>query len=100
MTNSTIATGAQAPRMGLAARFFGVITSPKDTFQSVVAHPTWLGMLLLVTVLVAAFQVLPMTSEAGKEAALRQQVEQMEGFGMQVTDQAYEGMRRNMRYAP
>jgi hypothetical protein len=86
--------------MGLLARFFGVITSPKDTFRSVVAHPKWLGMLALVTVMVACGAALPMTTEAGKEAALRQQVEQMEGMGFTVGDQQYEGMRRGMAWAP
>ena len=51
-------------------------------------------MLVVCTVLVAVCAALPMTTEAGKEATLRQQVEGMESFGMTVSDQAYEGMRR------
>jgi hypothetical protein len=86
--------------MGLLARFIGVVTSPRDTFRSVVAHPKWLGMLALVTVIVACGAALPMTTDAGKEAALRQQVEQMEGMGFTVGDQQYEGMRRGMAWAP
>jgi membrane protein, antimicrobial resistance system len=34
--------------MGLVSRFIGIITSPKATFENVVAHPRWLGMMLLV----------------------------------------------------
>jgi hypothetical protein len=41
-----------------------------------------------------------MTTDAGKEAALRNQVEGMESFGMTVSDQQYEGMRRQMAFAP
>ena len=59
MTNSSTEAGAAAAPMGLLSRFVGVITSPKATFQSVVAHPRWLGMLLLtcaaVSVLVGGF---------------------------------------------
>ena len=40
--------------MGLLARFVGMITSPRATFENVVAHPRWFWMLVLVTVIVAA----------------------------------------------
>jgi hypothetical protein len=86
--------------MSLPARFIGIITSPKDTFRAVVARPKWFGMLVLVTVAVAFFTALPMTTEAGKEATLRSQVEGMESFGMTVSDEQYEGMRRGMAFAP
>ena len=86
--------------MSLVARFIGVITSPRATFQAVAADPRPLGMLVLVTVVIAAGAALPMTSEAGREAALRNQVEGMESFGMTVSDQTYEGMRRGMSIAP
>jgi Yip1 domain len=100
MSNSAVSTGAAAPRLGLAARFIGIITAPRETFASVVAHPRWLGMLVLITVMVAFFSALPMTTEAGKEATLDQQVKGMESFGMTVNDQQYENMRRGLRFAP
>jgi hypothetical protein len=100
MPNPTVSAGVTAPRMGLAARAIGIITSPRETFGSVVAHPRLLGMLVLVTVVVAFCAALPMTTEAGKEATLRSQVEGMESFGMTVSDQQYEGMRRGMAIAP
>jgi len=100
MPNSTAMTGAPAAPLSLPARFVGIITSPKETFQAVAAHPRWLGMLFVCAVLIAVCAALPMTTEAGKEATLRQQVEGMESFGMTVSDQAYESMRRNMRFAP
>ena len=99
MTN-TAAPGAPAAPLSLPARFIGIITAPKDTFQSVAAHPRWLGMLVLCTLVIAGGAALPMTTDAGKEATLRQQVEGMESFGMTVTDQQYEGMRRGMAFAP
>lgn len=99
MTNTSVAAGAPAP-LSLPARFFGIITAPKDTFQSVARWPKWVGMMLLTTVITATFAALPMTTDAGKEAALRNQVEGMESFGMTVSDQQYEGMRRQMAFAP
>ena len=52
MTNPTTDAGATVAPMGLLSRFVGVITSPKATFQAVVAHPKWFGMLALVTIIV------------------------------------------------
>lgn len=93
-------TGAPAAPLSLPARFIGIITGPKETFQSVAAHPRWFGMLAICTILIAVCAALPMTTDAGKEATLRQQVEGMESFGMTVSDQQYEGMRRGMAFAP
>lgn len=100
MPNTTATTGAPAAPLSLPARFIGVITAPQDTFQSVAAYPRWFGMLVLCTVVIAFCAALPMTTDAGKEATLRQQVEGMESFGMTVSDQQYEGMRRGMAFAP
>jgi hypothetical protein len=81
-------------------RFIGIITAPKATFQGVVASPKILGMLLLTTLIVAFGAALPMTTDAGKQAALDQQVSQMESFGFKVNDEQYEGMRKGMEFAP
>jgi hypothetical protein len=86
--------------MGLLSRFIGIITSPKATYEAVIAHPRWLGMLALTVVIVAIGTTLPMTTEAGKQAALEQQVHQMENFGVQVNDQMYADMSRRIDYAP
>ena len=100
MANSNVAAGTPSAPMSLLARFVGVITAPKATFQNVVAHPRILGMLLLTTVIIAFGAALPMTTDAGKQAALDQQVSQMESFGMTVSDEQYEAMRKGMRIAP
>lgn len=94
MVETRVATGARPSPMGVPARFVGIITSPNETFQSVVAHPTWLGMLILVTLLSAVLAALPLTTDAGQDAALRTQVQSMESFGLTVSDQAYAQMRR------
>ena len=53
MTNPTTDAGATVAPMGLLSRFVGIITSPKETFQAVVAHPRWFGMLAVITIIVA-----------------------------------------------
>ena len=99
MTNPTTDAGATVAPMGILSRFVGVITSPKATFQAVVAHPRWFGMLALVTIVVAVCVSLPLTTEAGRQAALDNNIRQMENFGVQVNDQMYANMAKGMRYA-
>jgi hypothetical protein len=86
--------------MNLIARFIGIITAPRATFASVVARPKWLGMWALTTAIIAFGAALPMTTDAGKQAALDQQVSSMESFGMQVSDEMYEQMRQRNQSAP
>ena len=100
MANTAVQTGALPAPKGLVARFIGIITEPRATFESVAAHPKWLGMLALTTAIVLVCTVLPMTTEGGKEAMLETQVRQMESFGMQVNDQMYQQMRSRMGIAP
>ncbi len=82
MTTPPTAAGSTPAPKSLLARAIGVFTSPRDTFGSVAAFPKWFGMLALTTVIVAIFAALPMTTEAGRQAAIDQQVTQMQSFGM------------------
>ena len=100
MTSTSVTAGPPAARLTLPARFLGVITAPKETFRAIVAHPAFLGMLLLTTVIIAFCAAMPLTTERGQEAALAQQVKQREGMGMPVDDRQYEALRRTMPFAP
>jgi Yip1 domain len=91
MPNTAISTGASAPPMGLAARFIGVITSPRETFQSVVAHPKWLGMLALATVTIALLVGWFLSTSVGQNAWL-------ETMPPKMSDQQYEGMLRVAKF--
>jgi len=86
--------------MNVFSRFIGIITAPRATYEQVVAHPKWLGMYLLTATIMAFGAALPMTTEAGKQAAVDQQVSSMESFGMQVSDEMYEQMRRRTAFLP
>jgi hypothetical protein len=98
-TPAAAAAGSPAP-MNLLARFIGVITSPRDTFGSVAATPKWFGIMALTAVIVAIFTALPLTTEAGRQAAIDQQVSQMQSFGMTVNDQMYEQMEKGAGRMP
>lgn len=96
MTNTSVAssgaTASTAP-LSLLSRLFGVVTAPKATFAAVVAHPRWLGMLVLLCVLSAAlvggFLLTGVGQDAWVDAALSGGP-----FGGEMTDQQIEGVRR------
>jgi Yip1-like protein len=100
MSNTTVQTGSSPVTESVIARFIGIVTAPKATFESVVASPKWLGMLVLTTLIVAAGSALPLTTEGGRDALLEQQVRAMEGFGMQVNDQMYQQLQKRNAIAP
>jgi hypothetical protein len=100
MTTTAPAAGPAPAPKNLIARFVGIIVSPKETFQTLVPAPRWFAMLALSTVLVAVFTTLPLTTPAGKQAALEQQVQQRQAFGLQTSDEAYAQMERMQRVMP
>lgn len=82
--------------MGLLSRFIGVVTSPKATYQSVVAHPKWLGMLALTCVTVGLLVGGYLMTKAGQDAWLDAATNSP--FSGQVSDQQYAGMQRIAPY--
>jgi hypothetical protein len=95
MTTPSTETGDLAP-LGLVSRFIGVITSPKATFQRVVAHPRWLGMLALVCMLVAVLVGGFLLTKTGQDAWL--DAATTSPFSGQVNDEQYAGMQRFAPY--
>lgn len=96
MTNTTAIGAGSAPK-SLFARFVGMVTSPRETFQSVVAHPRWLGMLVLVcvwsAVLIGGFLFTSVGRDAWLDAATSSP------FTGQVSDEQYAAMERMSQYA-
>ena len=98
MTNTSTESGA-APRVGLLSRFIGIITAPRATFQSVAAHPGWLGMFAVTVAITVLCTSGPMFTEWGQQAALDQNVRMMESIGQTIDDAAYARMQMGMRFA-
>ncbi len=97
---ATAAAGATPAPKNLVARMIGIIVSPKETFQSVVAWPKWFGMLACTTLIVAVFTSLPLTTDAGQQAAIERNEQAVKSFGVQVTDQMHEQMERGAARMP
>jgi hypothetical protein len=89
MVNTTVQTGATPAPKSLAARFFGVITSPRETYESIVAHPKWFGMLavtaVVIAVLVGGFLMTKVGQDAWFDAATKNPA---------LTDQQLQGMEK------
>jgi hypothetical protein len=98
--SETTATPIPIPEKGLAARFFGILFSPKETFQAVVAKPKWLTLALVVVVLSGGAQFWFQSTEVGRQATLDESVRKMESFGFKVNDQMLEGMRKAIMDPP
>jgi hypothetical protein len=93
MANTSVESGAAAAPKSLVTRFFGVLTSPRDTFASVVAHPTWFGMLAISVIsgaiLVGGF----MFTQVGQDAWL-----DMMSASRNLTDQQLQTFERIAPY--
>jgi hypothetical protein len=97
MVNTAVQAGPSPAPKSLAARFFGVITAPRATFESVVAHPKWLGMFLVVLVatllLVGGFMMTKTGQDAWLEAATNSPLRGP------VSPQQYQAMEKMAPYA-
>jgi hypothetical protein len=95
------ADSAPAPEMGLLARAIGMITSPRATFERVVATPRPMGILLLVAFVIALAAGLPQFTESARQATLENQVQQNERFmGRAMTEEEYARAERLSHYNP
>src|SRR5215211_300514 len=97
MANTLPESGAASASadLSLGSRFVGIITSPKATFQAVVAHPRWLGMLLLTIVLSAMLVGGFMLTKVGQEAWLDAAIARS---GQPMSDQQVAGLERFAPY--
>jgi hypothetical protein len=68
--------------MGLMSRVVGIVTSPRETFAKVAAHPKWFGMLVLVIVVTGGLAIWFQSTEVGRQATFDQSVKMMESFGI------------------
>ncbi|HEX5475785.1 MAG TPA: YIP1 family protein [Vicinamibacterales bacterium] len=98
--NETLENAATAPApKGLAARFFGIIFSPGETFKDVVAHPRWFGMLALCTIAAIVLVGGYLLTSTGQAAWLTQAQASSSMFGRTPSDQQLQAMAKMAPYA-
>ena len=97
MSAATETDASSTALPGLLSRAIGIITSPTATYAHVVRKPKVAGILFLVGLVIGLAQGLPQLTERGRAASLELQVQQMERFGMTVTDEIYQQMEQRSR---
>lgn len=84
----------------LMSRAIGIITSPRETFETIVAAPRVGGALALVALVGAVAIGTFLSTEVGREAWLDQQVSTAEAWsGRPMSDEVYAQQERFSRYA-
>lgn len=96
---TTPAPPPSPPDAGLFSRAIGVLTSPRATFEQVVARPRPIGILFLVAVVIALSAGLPQFSESGRQIALDSQIQANERvMGRSLTPEEYTRAESFSRY--
>ena len=99
MVDTPSSQSTSLPARGLAARVIGVLTSPRITYADVAAHPSWLGVLLVVLAITIASSSWLLSTEVGQRAVIDQQLQTLEGFGRTISDEQYRQMERMAPYS-
>jgi Yip1 domain len=97
-TTSVPADAAAPEPQGPAARFFGILFSPRATYGNVAAHPRWIAMFLLVLVISSAVSAGLMATDVGRRAVVDQQISQSEAFGRPMNDQQIDMLEKMSGY--
>lgn len=98
MTDS--ATPETTAPLPLLSRIIGVITSPKATFQNIVAAPRPVGVLFLVATVIGLGSLAPQFTEKGRAGAIEVQKRFIERMGRTVTPEMEAQMEESSRSVP
>ncbi len=90
----------QTTSPGLAARLFGVLTSPRATYAQVAMRPRWFGALAVLVVVAGASNFIFLSTEVGQNALFDQQLRMMDMIGITVNDRVYDQMVAGLGRAP
>jgi hypothetical protein len=77
-----------------------MVLAPRSTLEAAIAHPRSLDLAIVIVAIAAACSAGFLLTRVGQLAALDQNVRQLESFGVQVTDERYEAIRRLAPYRP
>jgi len=93
--NATLATGTKS----LPARILGVLFAPRATYADVAARPRVIGAFAVVLAVIVSATFVFLSTDAGQQASLDNQIKQMESFGRTVSEAQYQQMERMAPYA-
>jgi hypothetical protein len=81
---------------GLLTRFFGVLTSPRDTYADIARKPNWLGMFLLVAVIVGGLSSWFAATDVGRVATADQAVKSTQNIGFKLSPEQLDKIREGI----
>jgi hypothetical protein len=99
-TSPPAAVQAPPPGQSFAARFVGVLTSPRATFADVAARPRWFGMIAALVIVGIVAGTALMATDTGRLAALDATRSQFKSFGVNLPPEAEAKMERDMMEMP
>ena len=86
--------------MSVSARVLGIIRHPRQTLQEVASHPTWVSLLVALTLATAAAGALVGATEVGQLALVDQWERTVLAFGQPVDDARYAELQALSRQGP
>ena len=86
--------------MSVSARVVGIIRHPRQTLQEVASHPTWVSLLVGLTVATAAAGALVSGTEVGQLALVDQWERTVLAFGEPIDDARYAELQAWSRRGP
>lgn len=89
-----------ATRPGGLASIAGIVWHPRSTFQTVLAQPRWLGLLIALTLATAAARGLALSAAVGRQALVDEWERTATAFGADIDDRRYADLQAWSRYAP
>jgi hypothetical protein len=99
MVDTLPSPSVSPPARGLAARVFGVLTSPRATYADVAARPRWLGVLIVVLIATILPTAWLLSTKVGQRAVIDQQLQTLEAFGRTISDEQLQQMERMVPYS-
>ena len=84
--------------LSLPARFWGVLTSPRETFADVAARPKWFGMAALILIVTAVCTGVFFSTEVGQTAYLDSVTESARQAGREIPEAQWTMMERMASY--
>jgi hypothetical protein len=95
---ATPTPSTEGPGLSLPARFWGILTSPRDTFVDVAARPRWFGMMALVLIVSAVCTGWFFSTQVGQTAWLDKAVESVRQSGREMPEAQWATMQKMASY--
>ena len=86
--------------LGFLPRLIGVIRSPRITFRAAAAVPRWAGLVVVLTLAMAAGQAIVLATDVGRTALVDQWERTALSFGQDVDDARYAQLQTLSRSGP